>query len=112
MDGTQITTDDIGKPELMAWAEANGLNPRSITMQSGCLPEVWGDCIFYGYVPQDEDGKDLYDQFHSRLFVVPRTKKVAPLPDGVGRAIEKCEQIPPHECPTCEAAETSEKVVV
>ncbi len=99
--GVQITLDDIG-PELTGWAKSNGLDPNRITMWSGCLPEVWGDQISYGLTVPDEDGKgDLWDEFHDRPLIVPKWAKVSPLPVGVGRVIEKCEQLPRHTCPTC-----------
>lgn len=106
MPGIQITLDDIGNPELEAWARAQGLDPTRITMQAGCLPEIWDGYIHYGRTIKDENGFDLLDQFHDRVFVVGRFKKlISPLPSGIGRVIDQPKQLSGHKCPTCESAD-------
>lgn len=89
-----VTQQDIEqhRPALIAWAEANGLDPNRID-KSGLTIERHGDhqVIAYTEFQVDENGLKIFDPGTNRALRVHRSRPLRhALPDGIGRPLCLC----------------------
>ncbi|WNI16626.1 hypothetical protein [Actinacidiphila sp. ITFR-21] len=90
-----VTSQDIERHRLalIAWAEANGLDPNLMD-PAGLTIEQVGDrtVILYSEHQLSQDGKKLVDPDHpGRTLVIRRSRTLRhALPEGIGRRLCTC----------------------
>ncbi|WNI16921.1 hypothetical protein [Actinacidiphila sp. ITFR-21] len=98
-----VTEQDVieHRPALIAWAKANGLEPRLID-QCGLTIEQVGDrqMIVYTEHQVGAHGAKIIDPDRNEVLKIPRSRTLTqPLPEGIGQRVCTCTLS--ARCPAC-----------